>query len=190
MVKKVANQKEEARKALYQNIHFYQPSTLESNRQPKENPNILNVGMSPIYIVTPAHHVISMDEFLSEINKDASWPWRLIDTVDGRGWVTLKVNLNHTQGRIKDHFSKILRLLFEEVKKHHCIMKRVSNREFDLYLEVYKLRKKDGWTFAKIAKKMFPGDFKDRTGEGAKIESAIKKVQRFYKKAKKIIEGE
>ena len=75
-----------ARKALFKEIHL--------------QPNLLNVAMSPVYLVVPnPPYTFSLDEYLPETNKGEGYPWRLIDSVDDKGWVTLKVNLNQTKAR-------------------------------------------------------------------------------------------
>ena len=66
---------------------------------------------------------------------------------------------------------------------------KIYNREFDLYLQIYKLREKDPrkWTFEKIAQKMFPRYFNLANEEAAKVRSAIETTRRYYHEAERLL---
>lgn len=117
-------------------------------------------------------------------------PFSIIDAIDENNEIVLKINLNQNRGDIEEVFKKILTLSFAELKKHGRKRVRISKREFDLYNKVYELKEKKGWNFPKIAREMFPRDFNEAVKDGTNRDSAIKKVARFYREAKKLINGQ
>jgi 5S rRNA maturation endonuclease (ribonuclease M5) len=112
----------------------------------------------------------------------------LIDAIDQGQRIILKIDLDRKRGQIEKEFSSLLTTLHKELKKHGRKTKIISGVKYDKYLMAYKLRKQDQ-TFLEIAKKLFPEDFDLEIKDGANVESAVKKAERFCKKAKKIIEG-
>jgi hypothetical protein len=144
---------------------------------------------SPIDIMFPdnlhpgSFYPWSADSYLAKMSREA--PFRLIDAINDGNQLVVRINLDHKRDPIIEDLGKLVTIAGKELKKHGRKRLKIYDREWDLLLETYRLRKR-GWTFEKVAKKMFPRDFKI-TADGGNVESAIKKVSRFYREAKKLI---
>jgi hypothetical protein len=122
---------------------------------------------------------------IGEVDKD-NWPEKLCMSIEVRPY--------HHVTKLKEMFMKEFeKQLNSLIKLQKSISRlRPKRTRFDIYedyLMVYDYKEKNGLTFQEIAKKMFKGDFNPNR-EKANPESAIKKVQQYYKKAKEMIEGE
>ena len=101
--------------------------------------------------------------------------------------------------------TKFIKIFMKEFKKQLDLLLKAqrsvtdykkANRPrlnlYDKYLEVYDLHEEKGWTFEKIAKKVFPREFKIPTTLKEKSrdqnpESAVKKAQYYHREAQTMI---
>jgi hypothetical protein len=158
------------------------------------NPFFSNFVFSPIEIMFPGSEPRSFYGMPGEsyLTGEANGkPWRLIDAINDENKIVLRINLNHKRERIKEDFERLFSIIRKGLKKHGRKTFKISNREFDLYQKIYDLRQENPkeWTFLRIAQKIFPRDFNTELKDGANVDSAVKKVTRFYKEAKRLIEG-
>jgi hypothetical protein len=101
--------------------------------------------------------------------------------------------------------TKLIKIFIKEFKKQLDILLKLqrsisginANRTrlnlYDRYLRVYDLHEKEKWTFERIAKKIFPREFRNPLKVEVKSrepdpERAIKKVQYYYRDAKRMID--
>ena len=112
----------------------------------------------------------------------------LVNAIDNENRVVLRVNLNRKRETIEKEFSVFLTIVLKLLKEYRGIEK-FSDREFDLYWMIYNYHKNMGWTFERIAQKIFPRDFVLTEG-GSNFQSALTKTKQIFKTAKRLIEGE
>lgn len=109
------------------------------------------------------------------------YPLRAIKAVNRDGnTITIQIKLDQKKENIRRDIDYLLNLLEMEGTHYKVGLKRPKPRwdEYDKYLEVYALRKKNT-SWRKIAFQIFPND--------VDIDSAMRKVRHYYEQADRMI---
>lgn len=167
------------------------------------NPVFFNFLLSPISVMFPADkprsfYGLPAESYLNEISNTIKtfYPPPLIDAINNQNEIVLKINLNHKQQTIVKHFSRLLAIASEELKKNNRKVRKIYDRDFGLYWTVYDLHRNKKWTYLRIAKKIFPKEFEepdpysdDESVSEPNPESTVVRIKQIFKEAKKMIGG-
>jgi len=114
-----------------------------------------------------------VDSYLKGANHEA--PFRLIDAVGEGNYLNLRISLNHKRESLIENFKRFLTIVGAELKEQGAETLKLSDRKYDQYLKVYKLRTR---TDRSIAKVIFPDDLD--------LSDSIKKVKRIREELRKL----
>jgi len=100
-------------------------------------------------------------------------------------YLQLVVNLNADFSDIENEFKKIVKEKQEKRSQYFSFKRnyRLTLDIYDRYLQIYKLRQLEGYSNKKVAKKIYPAEFKDSQ------RSAEDKVSKAFLEAKSLVNG-
>jgi hypothetical protein len=123
-------------------------------------------------------------------------PWPLIDAINNGNEIVLRINLNHKRATIQKDISRLLTIAFKELEKNNRKILKISARDFSFYWSIYDLHRNKKWKYPRIAKKIFPEEFKeldpfseDKSVSIPNPESAVIRTKQIFKEAERMIEG-
>jgi hypothetical protein len=164
----------------YQNARYYL-SPIYIGHFKKEK-GFANLGSKP-----------NMSKFLSAMKgKESSPHMNPINAVNEKdNTIIVKIHLDRTKGEIITDLQKLLRLLDEQAKPRGIKFRRTKPhlKEYENYLKVYDLRKKDKRTWPNIALEIFPAEMAyNKKRKKIPEPSAVSKVRNYYNQAVRMID--